>query len=228
METGGERKEDIREALRACLPDMADYCKIKGKLTVRLLGKEACKKIKDPVYEMFGDVIMLLCIRILDNDGRTVNCMVDNSLFQTWGISKKQVFQEALEAASIFAPPRLYPLEEFPLPDGYEGHAFMSGGYTPVKDIGGNCLSTTSWKGGAAAIFYPGVAERLEEIFGGGFFLLFLNSDQVRIYYEQPEDRRLMADSLHSSICRLSRQVEVLSTKVYYYRKKEGLQIERG
>lgn len=175
MENERKIKEDIREALETCLPDIADYGKIKGRLSIRLLGKEECEKIKGAVYELLGDVAILLCIRVLDDMGTTVNCVVDAGIFQMWGVPKEQAFREALEAASIYAPPRLYPPEDFQLPKGGNGHAFLSGEYVPDRDIGGNCLSTEQFANGAAAVFYPGVAEKLAELLGGGFFLLFLD-----------------------------------------------------
>ena len=60
--------------------------------------------------------------------------------------------------------------------------------YKLKKDVLGNCLSTTIRTNGAVAIFLPGVAERIGQLMGGGFYMVFTSIHEVMIHNEKSAD----------------------------------------
>ena len=94
--------------------------------------------------------------------------------------------------------------------------------YKLKKDVLGNCLSTTIRTNGAVAIFLPGVAERIGQLMGGGFYMVFTSIHEVMIHNANltyPEDlENILRDTLREA----TPEEDFLTDKVYRYCKDTG------
>lgn len=69
----------------------------------------------------------------------------------------------------------------------------------------------------------PGVAERLADLFQGGFYLVFTSIHEVMIHSEKtvdPKDlRRVLADTVRET----TPEEDFLTFHIYYYDKDSGI-----
>ena len=94
--------------------------------------------------------------------------------------------------------------------------------YKIKKDALGNCLSTTIRTNGAVAIFLPGVAERIGQLMGCGFYMVFTSIHEVMIHSEKTADpkdlKRVLADTVRDT----TPDEDFLTYYVYHYNHETG------
>ena len=83
----------------------------------------------------------------------------------------------------------------------------------------GECLSVKGQQNGAIAPFLPGVAERISELLGAGFYLAFTSIHEVMIHDERLIQPKQIAEVLRETIKDYTSETEFLSDHVYYYDK---------
>ena len=94
--------------------------------------------------------------------------------------------------------------------------------YKLKKDVLGNCLSTTIRTNGAVAIFLPGVAERIGQLMGGGFYMVFTSIHEVMIHnadHSYPED---LENVLRETLREATPEEDFLTDKIYRYCRETG------
>ena len=89
------------------------------------------------------------------------------------------------------------------------------------KGPAGNCLSTSKKTNGAAAIFYPGVADRIAELLDDNFFLVFTSIHEVMIHAEGSADLEFLRHALRTTVKRATPDEDFLTYKVYRYDRDE-------
>lgn len=88
--------------------------------------------------------------------------------------------------------------------------------YKIKKDALGNCLSTTIRTNGAVAIFLPGVAERIGQLMGCGFYMVFTSIHEVMIHSERnanPKELKQVLKILRGK--QLRRMISLLIRFIY-------------
>ena len=103
---------------------------------------------------------------------------------EKWNLTQEEIFREAMENTARQAPPRIYfdPSECVRRDPGVGD--FMQQGYRmPDYNIMlGPYITTLGTMNGAAAMFYPGVQERLAELLGGDYYAVFTAVHEARLH----------------------------------------------
>ena len=94
--------------------------------------------------------------------------------------------------------------------------------YPLRKGVMGNCLSTTKRTNGAAAVFLPGVAERIAALLEDSFYMVFTSIHEVMIHRAScvdPEDLRLvLADTVRET----TPPEDFLTLNIFRYDRESG------
>ena len=191
----------------------ASYDEIKDKLIIRPLNYDLHKRfLGGAIYKRCDDIVLAVYQKVSVSDGILSTRKILKSDLERWGMVDKE---EDIIQAALLNSQRLNPACVFNKYTHSECD-FFTGNFTK-KDIsiakGQIFLSAFRSSNGAAALFYPGVAEKLRKIMGGEFNVVFLNVNAVMIYDKNNScavsDAQMAADS--------SVFAEMLSGKCYRY-----------
>lgn len=180
------------------LTRMNDYPSIRERLILRPFHYLDCwRELRSYVYERQGDLALVLSVVICEKEGELRTTRVPRSVFEGWKLKKAGVWEEVMRNTCILAPPRLYGSLDEPL-----------------------ALTTEKRGGGAVAVFYPGMKEKLSRLLGGNYFVVFGSVHEAFIYREKDTDPAKMLKSLKRTNQSLG-PGELLSRKVFYYNQKD-------
>ena len=205
--------------------NLENYEKIKDDLFVRLLNIEKNQmELQDCIYRTIGDIALVLYARMGELNGSSASVKIKRHMLEKWNQDPQQVFEEALLNTYFISPPRIYCWEKLIFDPDYAGENFMNllCDYKIKKDALGNCLSTTVRTNGAIAIFHPGVAERIGQLMGCGFYMVFTSIHEVMIHSEKsaiPEDLKHV---LEDTIRETTPPEDFLTYQVYHYDLETG------
>lgn len=208
------------------LNQLGDYENIRGHLIIRPLNyPDNEKALAKAVYRQVGDIALVLYISLGNiNQGgvnNIVSAMVPPDTFQSWGLDKQVVLDNALENTMHLQPPVLYDLA-----------AAMKGGPQPYNirfmddetfsyDLNGPIpptLTTVQEINGAIAAFYPGVLDRLCQMAGGDIYVVFTGISDAHIH---PVNGWAKLSSMRKSLADTNRdmnkQGELLTRLIYRY-----------
>lgn len=181
-------------------------------------------ELEDGVYKRVGDISLVLYAPLFENDEDEVMMQISRNTVRKWKVAEKILLEEALHTTCAVRPPRLYrgtDILEFVRPE--EG-IFMpgeNGGKLCIQDdekegVRGYRLTTVGHVNGAVALFYPGVLERLAELFGEDYYIGFISVHEVVVHpvrYKVLQEMK--AAILRANVLCDSR--EMLTDKVYRY-----------
>ena len=197
-----------------------EYEKVKPSLIIRPLNIHKYRKeLEGRVYRVIGDVALVLYALIADYDRNTLTSKIWKNELKAWGMQGKEeeVIDEALANTA-----RLYPAVVFDQ-TAYAERELMSNQFSKKTLTGRGLpllLSTAHTVNGAAALFYPGVIDKLKEIMGGKFVAVFMNTSDVMIF--DVDDPRSCEYAETASL--ITKFGEPLSTKLYRF-TPEGFSI---
>ena len=138
----------------------------------------------------------------------------------TWS---KEVLDAALLNTYCMAQPRMYlsPFECINPP--FERGAFMSFN-SPITSLDKwsiPTVTTTKLTNGAIAMFYTGVKEKIAELYGDSYYVVFTSIHEARTHCRGVYPPRDILRSLKETN-RVFPKEEMLSNKVYYYDRERG------
>lgn len=201
------------------------YEKAKDDLFIRLMnvGKNR-EKLKNAIFRTIGDIALVLYARMGELDGCNTSVMIKRNIFEQWKQDEQSVFNDALLNTYFISPPRIYCWEKLIYNINYEGENFMNLLFDqPLKrDVIGNCLSTTVRTNGAVAIFLPGVAQRLAELLGGGFYMVFTSVHEVMIHCKANAVPKTLREVLADTVRETTPEEDFLSYYIYEYDPESG------
>ena len=208
------------------LDNLTNYEAIKSELIVRPLNYDTNKAIlKDHVYSTLGDIALVLYVVVYDDvmNSALNTIKVPVSVANEWGIPIDEVMVYAMLNTVKFAPARIYTnilqTEDVPEKDS----ALMSPEFE-MKHLSDTVipLVTTDRKtNGAIALFYPGVKEKIAEMFDGSFYVAFTSIHEAMLHKVGTLDPR----SIKRHVIATNRafgKAETLSNEVYYYNRETG------
>lgn len=202
-----------------------EYGPLKDKLFIRPLNfNDHRYELKDHIYRRVGDMVLVLYILASDeNDGKrhdVLSVKVPKISLQEWGIEEEKVWDDALINTYIMAPPRMYlnPMDIVDPP--YHRGAFMAlnSNMTSLSPFAVPIVTTTAQINGAIAMFYPGVMERIAQLFGDDYYIAFTGTSEARLHKKGTISPR----SILMRIKQMNKAFdpsEALSNKVYLYEK---------
>lgn len=208
------------------LDNLTNYGAIKDSLIIRPLNYEYNKAtINESVFTLFGDMALVLYVVVYDDVmNSAINTIkVPISAALQWNVSIAEATDYAMQNTVKFAPARIYTniLQTEDVPD--KDSALMSPEFE-MKHLADTVipLVTTERKtNGAIALFYPGVKDRIAEMFDGSFYVAFTSIHEAMIHKAGTLDPR----SIKRHVVATNRafgKAETLSSEVYYYNRETG------
>ena len=104
----------------------------------------------------------------------------------------------------------------------YQKGAFMAAESTvgPLERWEIPTVTTTKQVNGAVAMFYPGVKERIAELYGDSYYVVFTSIHEARTHCRGAFSPRLILRSLKETNQAFPAE-EMLSEKVFYYDREK-------
>ena len=199
--------------------NMYNYEKIHDRVIIRLLPVGNTRKFSNCIYKRVGDMALVVYLMISDVGNSLLTTKVQQSILTSWRMSPEEAFDRAMSNTMDIAPPRLLlSMSDAANPAKY-GVPFMNEADSilmlPLDSVH---LTTPQCLNGAVAIFYPGVAARISELLGRNYYILFLNSDLIRIIAEDHVKVRELRQTLNEINNAFPRTT--LTNSVYMYDRK--------
>lgn len=205
--------------------NLEDYEKIKDYLFIRLLNIEKNQtELQDCIYRTIGDIALVLYASMGDLNGSSASIKIKRHMLDKWEEDPQEAFKAALLNTYFISPPRMYCWEKLIFNPDYVGENFMNlmCDYKIKKDALGNCLSTTVRTNGAVAIFLPGVAERIGQLMGCGFYMVFTSIHEVMIHSERNADPKELKQVLEDTVKETTPPEDFLTYQIYHYDPESG------
>lgn len=211
-----------------------NYEVLKEKLFIRPLNfNDHRYELKDNMYRLIGDIVLVLYLLASDEnvDGQhnVMSIKFPKSLTESWELSEEEIWEYAMTNTYMMAPPRMFinPLDTYNPP--YHKGAFMALN-SDIKSLNAGdipTITTTKQMNGAIAMFYPGVQERIAELFGDDYYVAFTSIHDVKLHKKGTIPPIHILRSLKDTNNAFD-PTETLSRKVYLYEQavKELRQLE--
>ena len=195
---------------RKLLDENRRYDNVKPHLYVELCGiqwnREALRGISCQPVKGAEDLVFTACVDL--GGGRFFR--VRDTILKTWGISREQLFADAIEQGQKRYPPSVQAV----FPDGMRDTEFAN-----IEEA--EAIRVTNRDGclGAAALFYPGMLETLGKQCGD-FYIVPKSIHEIFLFLQKriPSDQ---AVKMEKFLCRMNREKtppnERLSDQVYHY-----------
>lgn len=216
------------------LLEKGEYEPLREKIFIRPLNFQDHRyELRDYVYKKVGDIVLVLYL--LARDERTgerhdVSSMkLPRVIMEGWGLPEEEVWENAMSSTYMMSPPRMYlnPMDTYNPP--YHKGAFMAlnSDVKPLSAMSIPTVTTTTQMNGAIAMFYPGVKERIAEMFGGDYYIAFTSIHEGRLHKKGTIPPRQILERV-KEMNRMLDPSEVLTRKVYLYEaaSKELRQLE--
>ncbi|MBQ6734082.1 MAG: hypothetical protein IJR00_04140 [Lachnospiraceae bacterium] len=172
------------------------------------------------VYQTVGDIALVLYFLVSDRGGQLFTTKISADQFNSWGLAKEAVMEDALLNNISLAQPRIYTdprdLERPPVSKG----AFMALD-SDVKSLPsrGAVVTTTRTTNGAIALFYPGVKEKIAELFQDDFYVVFTAISEAWVHPKGSVTPRTLLARLKES--NKAFPDSLLSRKIYLYSRAD-------
>ena len=170
-------KVAVGEVLES-VPDMGDWESVKDKVTVRVIGVSRNTKLLQNVpCRLFGDIALIYQISVTAQDNTLMTVRITNDLMDRYGISETKLYETAMENSQRLQKVTCRPMGEV-IGDllGTEDTSIVD--EAPAKLY---VLSNETLQFGAAALFYPGVIEKIGKNIPEGFYILPSSIHEVLI-----------------------------------------------
>lgn len=199
------------------------YENAKDKLLIRAINftdNEA--RLTGYIYKQIGDVALVLYVVLYDDDRGFGSAKLPKTTIEKWGKEVEQLFEEALQNTVKLMPPRLYANLWDALVNHPRKGTFMDEDAKELRmeedDV--PMIKTTKQINGAIAMFYPGVKERIAEMFGGSYYVTFTSIHEARAHLVGSMPLQEIKESLDRVNEEFSEQ-EILSREVFLYNEEE-------
>lgn len=211
------------ESVSDVIEKMSEYSKIRNKLVIRPLSFSLnSMELKKCIYRLCGDIALVLYGVVSDDPETGVlnTFKIPADLAESWGVDIDKVFDQAMLNTHLSAMPRVYTNISDALSHPSDKGKFMSpdSDVEELKNLPGCApmLTTTKRVNGAVSMFYPGVQERLSELFGGNYYAAFTSIHEVMLHKEGTIEPSMIRRSLRD-VNRHFGPEETLTENVYFY-----------
>lgn len=218
------RKSDVMKLLQE-----NNYETLKDKLFIRPINYTDRKyDLKDAIYRQIGDIALVLYILISDtSEGKrhdVSSSKIHKLTAKAWPVSEDEAWEAALMNTYLMAPPRLYlnPMDTYNPP--YQKGAFMALGSSMRKltNMDMPLLTTTKQMNGAIAIFYPGVQEKLAELYESDYYVAFTSVSEAHLHKVGTLSPLSILRNVKSVNKSMNGPTDILTRKLYIYKRESG------
>lgn len=211
------------------------YGKTKDRLILRPINYHLNRfELEDSVYWKFGDIALTLYGVVYDAEDDYMTMKMRKEIIEEWDISKEELMENAFQNTVQLMPPRIYRSTDlkvrhapeegvFMVPEGIPPYQAQTKPgpaelFQPGNEVDGTLgyrLTTTKSINGAIAIFYPGVKERLGELFGD-YYVGFTSIHEAVIHPVDQQSPLCMKESIREINAAFPKE-EMLTNRVYRY-----------
>ncbi|MDO4338153.1 MAG: DUF5688 family protein [Eubacteriales bacterium] len=205
--------------------ELGDYEKVKDSLFIRLLNVDRNREdLHDAIYREIGDIALVLYMAMGETEGCFTSIKIRKDILKKWHGDEEVIFREALLNTYYISPPRIYQWEKLVFDPDYSGENFMNlmTEFEIHKGARGNCLSTTKRTNGAVAVFLPGVAQRIGELLGSSFYMVFTSIHEVMIHNDEMVEPQELKKILRETIREATPEEDFLTYLIFHYDKDTG------
>ena len=202
----------------------------KDNLIIRPISYSYNKKIlQDFVYKQHGDVAVVLYMLMHASSESMGTAKVPKPTVEQWGMDESFLLRTALENTAALFPPHLVPMEVAfrgadaisILPDHRKYFMNPLVRYSPTPSrLDTYYLSVDKSINGAAAIFYPGVLERITALYNDDLHISLPCITEALIHPVSKSDTRKLGRAAKSMFTQMDIG-ERLSSSIYYYSRSE-------
>ncbi len=207
---------------REIQPFLAAYENICDRLFVRLSNEKRNRELlKDVPHTMFLDLVITYHILLNMDEAGMSSVMITNTLMDQYGVTKKQLHEDAIRSSVIMFPVLFENSTEF-----MEMH--VQGRILPKedRDISGDemkVLTNESGVNGAAVIVYPGMAEQIADRLDSSYCIIPSSIHELYITtllsFEDLYEIQKMVRHVNGHYVK---EEEYLSDRLYVYHRETG------
>ncbi len=222
MAENGEDPECILQKIAGEITDnelnmetgwLRKYGMVKQNLFLRLSNYERNKTVMDKVPCIrIEDLALTFHIRFSHQDASLCSVMITGSMQDDYGISKKELYADALQNSPCIFPAVLKNLSDVVCPpDWAEGLEENESGQIMV-------LTNREMTNGASALFYPDMMEKVSQVMGGDYYVLPSSIHELLLVPHGMTDDWKMLEKIVAEVNRnCVPPHEILSGHVYFY-----------
>lgn len=204
--------------------NLKQYDAIKERLILRPLYLEHVASLGNQfLYRTEGDIALVLYVTLADDTSGLASMKIPRMIFECWEKTEEEVMQIALANTFRNNVPRILRTVDECLNLAYQGEPFMNAGQKVrfLEHYSVPVITTTKKLNGAIAMFYPGVKEKLAELFGDSYYVVFTSIHEARLHCKGTVSVDRMRWSL-KEVNRTFPEDEKLTEKIYFYDKDRG------
>lgn len=211
---------------------MKDYEKVKPKLFIRMCDPEKnMEYLKDKPYTACGELAASYRIEVLKEGEMNGSIAVTDDILRSWGITKGQLHQDAVQTEKERNPACLYRMDDI-LFSSQSANLLKEDAPLQIGDMPIFVLTNRDKMDGAGTMVQDGILEKVGELLGTDYYVLPSSIHEVLIL---PDNGEMDVKELESMVREVNAtQVaphELLSDKVQYYdraSKTLGRKQEKG
>lgn len=171
------------------------------------------------IYKKIGDIALVLYLIISEDKETGLNTMkIRTEIFDTWKKPLEEVWETAFVNTQVNAQPRLYTNALDTYKPAYHIGAFMALN-TDIQSLDRfsiPCITSTKQTNGAIVMFYPGVKERIAELYNDSYYVAFTSVHDIRTHCVGSISPRTILDNVKHINTTFPKE-EILSRKVWFY-----------
>ena len=209
---------------------LTQYEEAKKHLFMRVSNIEENLQVLDNVpYVERADLAITFHITVEENEAGRASAIVTNNMMENFGVTRNQLYKDALENSSFIAPVMIdnlgevvgrMEIEEMEARGASEEEIrkaeeriYVESQYNPMFVVTNETLLY-----GGSAIFYPGVMDQLGEVLNGDFFILLSSVHETLVV---PDDGRISCHELKAMVMDINEKEvapeDRLTDEVYHY-----------
>lgn len=219
-----------REPERFDVSRLTQYKEAKKHLFMRVSNIEENLQVLDNVpYVERADLAITFHIAVEENEAGRASAIVTNNMMENFGVTRNQLYKDALENSSFIAPVMIdnlgelvgrMEIEEMEARGASEEEIrkaeeriYVESQYNPMFVVTNETLLY-----GGSAIFYPGVMDQLGEVLNGDFFILPSSVHETLVV---PDNGRISCHELKAMVMAINEKEvapeDRLTDEVYHY-----------
>lgn len=219
-----ELKDRCRYAMESPLPPVEllndlDLEKIRSRLTLRLLDvrRNMSYMAERPYIDAGNGLAMAVDINCDESIRSEWKVAVTDGVLRSIGCSREELLTAAMENTMKLEPPLLMDLPRYLTTGSLKN--YLDPASSPGEGVEGPfILTNTSQIRGAAVLFYPGIMERISDVFHGGYYVLPISIHEMLIIPEDEHpDVAELIDMLDHGNRVIVDEEDVLSDRVFHY-----------
>jgi len=225
-----EVMDDIADVLQTQAPEhmknmswLLDYDQAKDHLFIRVSNAEKNEElISNAPHKIVDDLVITCHVAVEATDHGLASTIVNNDLLEHYGVSEKQLFEDAMITAPEVMPVKIDTMLNVisgMMPEAVSDDMMMDDSFPGASMM---IVSNTTMVNGASALFYPGVMDEIADKLGGDYVVLPSSTNELIVVPDQGDYKTLecMVKDINATTVDPKEQ---LSDHVYHYDSKEKL-----